>query len=166
MNNVKPDPKSMAQQIARQIAQEPLEMLKSAGEQVGTIEISQGEKPAEKAKPFEDTELKQKMQIQGQRQLDALNREVKDIAKQRLIEDLQEKINRGEEFNLANYPDLNFEERDVLSAQMQAVKIRQQAVGAALLIQPSSKPNRKFAGEGLGAKRMQTHVEKPLPPSG
>ena len=30
----------------------------------------------------------------------------------------------------------------------------------------SSKPDRKFAGEGLGAKRQQTHVEKPLPPSG
>ena len=34
------------------------------------------------------------------------------------------------------------------------------------LIQPTAKPDRKFAGEGLGAKRQQTHVEKPLPPSG
>lgn len=168
MNNTpKQDPKSIAQQIARQIAQEPLEMLKTAGEQVGVVE-SQTDQAVQPSKPKEpDEQQKQKMMIQGQRQLEALNREVKDIEKQRLIKDIQEKINNGEELNLANYPDLTMEEREVLMAQMQAVKFRTQMAGPANpLIQPSAKPDRKFAGEGLGAKRQQTHVEKPLPPSG
>jgi hypothetical protein len=161
------DPKSIAQQIAKQIAQEPFEMLKSAGEQVGVVE-SQPEQPPENQKPKEpDEQQKQKMMLQGQRQLEALNREVKDIEKQRLIKDVQEKINNGEELNLANYPELTMEEREVLMAQMQAVKARAQMAGQGdPLIQPAAKPNRKFAGEGLGAKRQQTHVEKPLPPSG
>ena len=156
------DPKSIAQQIAKQIAQEPFEMLKSAGEQVGVVE-SQPPQPNQPPQPDKSVneEQRQKMMLQGQRQLEALNREVKDIEKQRLVKDIQE------ELNLANYPDLTMEEREVLMAQMQAVKVRAQMAGQGnQLIQPTAKPNRKFAGEGLGAKRQQTHVEKPLPPSG
>jgi len=150
----------------KQIIPEPLEMLKTVREQVTGVEAL----PTEEHQPEKlkvDPELAQKMQTQGQRQLEALNREIKDIAKQRLLKDLQERINQGEEINLAGLSDLTSEEREVLMTQMQAVKTRQQmASGPMPLVQPASKPDRKFAGEGLGAKRMQTHVEKLLPSSG
>ncbi|MGD0523134.1 MAG: hypothetical protein ABSA43_01080 [Candidatus Microgenomates bacterium] len=124
----------------KQIVWEPFEVLKSAGEQVFGAEPQPPETP-QPPKPIEPTkeeQLKQKMQVRGQRQIQALETEIADIRRQR-------EKKRQEE----------------LLAEQQA---RQEIPPP--LIQPSSKPDRKFAGEGLGAKRQQTHVEKPLPPSG
>lgn len=169
MSNNQNTPQNLAKKIARQMAQEPGEILKQAGEQIAGIETAEQTQGQErtKEKPIEEKQLEQKIQNQGQRQLQALEQEIKDMSKSKLVTELQQKINEGQAVTLIDYPELSQIERDYLSSQMIMVKQRQQVQNVGQpLEEPSSKPDRKFAGEGLGAKRQQQRVEKPLPPSG
>jgi len=168
--------KSLAQQVAKQMAREPLEILKSARDQaVG------GETPSpENFSPASGSEDQKKLiQHQGElndrmkssRRMEALNRELSDIQKKDLFADLQRRISDGEEIPLEDYPALSIEEKQVLKAQMEAVKIQKQNVqnqSANVLIEPGAKKGRKLFnfGKKTEVKRQQTHVEKIVPPSG
>jgi hypothetical protein len=165
---------STAQKIAKQIAREPLEILKNAGEQaVG----SEAAKPIEKipnSSPTKPTERQENAldQMKSTRRMEALNQELKDIQKQDLFKDLQEKISLGEEIPLQDYPELSMEQKQVLKAQMEAVKtqmLNAQYANNISLEVPAihSKPSRRFgAGQKHEAEKQQTRVEKPVPPSG
>ena len=174
MNNIPKKKQDIVQKMAQQVAQEPLEILKSAGQQISGAENPEPgqnilpEETEELAKPPEEQELKEKLEIQGQRRLEALQREIQEIQNQKLVSYLQAKIAAGETIYLTDYPQLSSEEKQVLTAQMLAVKGRESAQEAASkpLVEPSTKPDRKFAGEVLGAKRQRERVERPLPPSG
>lgn len=165
--------KATAQKIAKQIAQEPLEILKTAKEQVTGEEISETlEKPTsqqEEIKP-DDENSKLKQEVQSQRLLSALDRELKDITREKLFKDLQQKIGNGEEVYLEDQDELSIEQKQVLKAQIEAMEKQKeysQQVEAKPSLFGSSKPSRRFgAGQKQTAEKQTTRVEKPVPPSG
>lgn len=172
--------KSLAQQIARQMAQEPLEVLKNASSQVTGQEVSRSQENYSQPASGEDQnklinhqqELQDKMK--ASRRMEALARELEDMHKQDLFKDLQAKISEGMEVPLENYEELTIEQKQVLNAQMEAVKFQKQQAeynqaqseGGSLF--GSAKKSRKMGGGGQkgAAQKEQTRVEKPVPPSG
>lgn len=166
--------KSLAQQIAKQIATEPLEILKTAREQtIGTETPTDHQNPpvkSEQNKPVEDQQ-KQLDRLKSGRRMEALNRELTDIRKQDIFKDLQARITNGEEIPLEDYSELSPEQKQVLKAQMEAVKIQMENAkleNGKSFVEPASKKGRQLFnfGKKQAVKQEQTRVEKPVPPSG
>ncbi|MGA3292239.1 MAG: hypothetical protein ABSC49_03800 [Candidatus Microgenomates bacterium] len=171
--------RDLAQKIAKQIAKGPLEVLKTANEQVFNPEnIPLNENPQVsqsgdlEQKKIEEQQITQD-KIRTSRGMEALKSELSDIEKQDLFKNLQEKITQGEEIPLEDYPTLSIEQKQVLKAQTEAVKYQKdqaaynESKGALPFV--SSKPNRRFGAgrsQKAEAERQQTRVEKPVPPSG
>lgn len=177
ISSAKKQAQDLSKKVARQMAQEPLEVLKSArgqlsGEQMDyyreRFKKEAADLPAQVGGKKEEG-LAQKEKAQSSRTLQALERELEDIRRDRLIKELQRKIAEGEEVSLESYPELTPEQRQVLKAQMEAVKQRQEISGKGQgLVEPKSKRARgswMFGGKSQ-AEKQQTRVEKPLPPSG
>lgn len=140
--------KALAKQIARQMAQEPLEVLKQAGKQVGGVESV--EKPQgsgqDSTLPSEiDQAEKAKIETQSRRQLQALENELKDIRERKKQAELVKA------------------QQEVQIAEARKEQEKQKGTPKA-----SSKRSRRFLGFGrkTQAEKQQTRVEKPLPPSG
>jgi len=161
--------KTLAQQIAKQMAQEPLELLNNAREQTTGEELSGQPTPM----PFEPAHDQQKAiheqqalqdTMKSSRLIEALNRELEDIHKQKIFKDLQEKIMNGEFVALEEYTELSMEQKQVLKAQMEAVKNQKEnMVTESAPLFGASKPNRKMgAGQKQQAQKAQTRVEKPV----
>lgn len=168
--------KNLAKAIVKQMAQEPAEILKTAQEQAFGKE-SFPQKPGQNLDKGVDRDRKldeqQKIsdKLRSQRHVEALNRELADIKRQNLFKDLQKRISDGEVVPLEDYPELFPEQKQVLSAQMQAVREQKTNVQRGQeegLVEPASKKGRKLFnfGKKTAMKREQTHVEKPVPPSG
>ncbi|MGA2910925.1 MAG: hypothetical protein ABSE04_03965 [Candidatus Microgenomates bacterium] len=167
--------RDLAQKIARQIAQEPLEVLRTAKEQVSDTEAPAQPGPEQGQNKNQQRNLQEQQKLQDTlkttRRMEALNQELKDIHKQDLFKDLQAKIAQGIEIPLEDYAELSMEQKQVLKAQMEAVKFQKQQAAYAQSQEgfktPTSKKGRRF-GETRKeeAQREQTHVEKPVPPSG
>jgi hypothetical protein len=169
--------KTLAQQIARQMAQEPLEILKDVKEQVVGQEFS-----GQPAGPRPENQNMQAKQIEQQnesmdkmkatRRMEALNRELEDIHKQEKFSELQKRISEGEQISLEEYPEFTLDQKQVLKAQMEAVRNQmqtQQEQSQDVLIEPASKKGRQLSSTGKKQQSMkneQTRVEKPVPPSG
>lgn len=165
--------KTLAQKIAKQMQDESLEILKDAKEQ-----ITGDENPKQQGGQFPEQEdvlheqKKAQDNIKSSRLLEAFQRELEDVRKQNLLNDLQNKIAEGKTVPLEDYPELSLEHKQVLNAQMKAIEERtenqkaQQGKGG--LIEIVSKKGRKLMnfGKKTAMKREQTHVEKPIPPSG
>lgn len=165
----------LARKIARQIAQEPLEILKTAKDQVTAPEkVAPASQPGQNGENSEKTPGdQQKLQdnMRSTRRMEALNQELKDIRKQDLFKDLQNKISQGVDVPIADYTELTMEQKQVLKAQMEAYKNQRENIinKNASIDVPTihSKPSRRFgAGQKQEAERQQTRVEKPVPPSG
>lgn len=165
----------VARSIAKQVAQEPLEILKDAGVQVTGIEAASSQSsqtPSEVAPKSEDVKQQELKDVAfSQRRMQALQNEVDEIRKQGVFKDLQAKIANGEDVALEDYPELSMEQRQVLKAQIEAVKIQKQQAEYQASVQEvptiHSKPSRRFgAGQKHEAEKAQTRVEKPVPPSG
>jgi hypothetical protein len=166
--------RDIAIKAAKQIAREPLEVLKTAGEQiVGPEAAGLQENPPAEA-PQKNFQEQQKIQdkMKASRRMEALNQELTDIHKQDLFKDLQGKIAEGIEVPLEDYPELSMEQKQVLKAQMEAVRFQKQQAeyaesqsGGSLFGSP--KKGRRFGqGQKQEAEKQQTRVEKPVPPSG
>lgn len=173
--------KSIAQNIAKQVAEEPLEILKNAGAQMvgseagwsGVQTAGQPDSQTSSGQPDNGVSAQQKLEDQtfAQRQMQALQREINDIRKQGIFKDLQARISNGEYIPLQDYPELSMEQKQVLKAQIEAVKIQQTQAKYQANLQEvptvHSKPSRRFgAGQKHEAEKAQTRVEKPIPPSG
>jgi hypothetical protein len=149
VNDTKQTAKQIAQKIAKQIAQEPIEILKQAGEQVtGTQEVGETQTqnvPSQEGQPpvpASEVQLKQKLQVQGQRQLQALETEIKEITQKK-------------------------EQKEAMEEQEEAIQKQQEQQVEKAPPQVSSKPSRRFTGgQKQAAQKEATRVEKPLPPSG
>lgn len=134
--------KQIAIQAAKQMAKEPLEVVKQAGEQVKGQTLPVGESPSQEAINANITpEEKAKIQVQGQRQIQALETEIKEI---RIAKEQKELVEKQQEL-----------------AQTEVKTETPVPVIA-------SKRSRRFGGFGqkANAEKQQTRVEKPLPPSG
>jgi hypothetical protein len=167
--------KNLAQQIAKQIAREPLEILQDIKEQT-TGETNptpeQSNKNSQSGNPSENVHAENVIadKQKSSRLIEALNRELEDIKKQNLFKEIQGRIAMGEIVPLHEYTQLTMEQRQVLSAQMEAVA-QQKRLRDASSFQDvptiTSKPSRRFgAGQKQQAQKEQTRVEKPVPPSG
>jgi hypothetical protein len=180
MNNLAQDAtksaKQMAQQIAKQMAQEPLEILKDVREQTTGQEFSgqpsgqqstgtEGQqKPIDNQDKIQDT-------MRSSRRMEALQREIEDIRKQDKFSELQKRISVGEKVPLEEYPELSMDQKQVLNAQMEAVRNQMQAQASQnqnVLVEPASHKGRQMNnfGKKQSMKNEQTRVEKPVPPSG
>lgn len=166
----------LARKIAKQIAEEPVEILKDARQQVTGEETSKvSENQTQKSQTVQgaqETEVqKVKDKAFAERRMQALQNEIEDIRKGDIFKELQARISQGEEIPLEDYPELSMEQKQVLKAQMEAVKFQKQQseYQASVMDVPSvsSKPSRRFgAGQKHEAEKQQTRVEKPVPPSG
>lgn len=169
----------LAQDLAKQIAREPLEILREAGKQIvggeqaiksqDIIQPPNIQNPESRPKNTHyQNELQDK--AKSSRRMEALNQEIADIRKQDLFNDLQSRIAEGEDVSLEDYTELSMEQRQVLKAQEEAVKNRidkEQNTGLNEVPAIHSKPSRRFgAGQRHEAEKQQTRVEKPIPPSG
>jgi hypothetical protein len=167
--------KNIAKTVAKQIAQEPLEILKTAKEQVTPTQNYREEKKEQPDNDNQAKELEEKKDSQDKmmasRRREALERELEDIKKEKLFADLQRRIANGEEVFLEEYPTLSVEQKQVLMAQMEAVKNRvemQKNQGQNTFTEPAAKKGRQLFnfGKKTAMQREQTRVEKPVPPSG
>lgn len=167
--------KNLAQAVAKQFARESQEILRTAKSQVAGETLRPQEAPQNSPQeagaagnPEGHGELQDK--IKAVRRMEALNRELEDMHKQEVFKDLQKRISQGEEIPLENYSELSMEQKQVLRAQMEAVKIqKEQMENQSVPEVPGvrSKPSRRFgAGQKREAEKQQTRVEKPVPPSG
>ena len=139
--------KTLAQQIAKQVAQEPLEVIKAGAAQVAGMEKPSSQPPprqfsqSQPAPTQADIEVLRQQDQSRSRQLhENLEREIKEI---------REKKNQ---------------ER-ILKAQAQAAPVEQKVQS----LEPvASKPSRKLFsfGQKGDAERKKTRIERPLPPTG
>jgi hypothetical protein len=164
--------KQQIKKTAQQMAAEPLELLKNAARQVTGAEnlpnnTARQEKQNDEV-PQDEQNYKKRVAEQDGRHLEALESELRDIRRQKLFNELMQKIQNGEDVSLVDFTELSYEQKDVLKAQIQAVKNRnaqQQTVST--VEAPQAKRGRKMGGGQKGAaKKEETRVEKPVPPSG
>ncbi len=176
LSSAKKQAQDLSKKIARQMAQEPLEILKSAkgqlsGEQMDYYQERIRKDAVEGKKETPTGGIAQKEKAQSSRTLQALERELQDISLDRLFKELQRKISVGEEVYLDDIPELRPEQKQVLRAQQQAVRVQMQQQAAAQnqgVVEPKSKraPGSWMQGGKQQAEKQQTRVEKPVPPSG
>ncbi|MEK7536736.1 MAG: hypothetical protein AAB559_03100 [Patescibacteria group bacterium] len=147
------------------IGEEPLEFLKSAAKQ---INVSENTKPLEQPINQEQSNLdKTAIAEKDGRHLQALESELKDIRRQKIFNELMRRIQAGENIPLEEFTELSYEQRDVLKAQIEAVKTRNSQLVTDQLVMPSAKKGRKMGGgQKQSAQQQTTRVEKPVPPSG
>jgi hypothetical protein len=163
-----------AQKTVKQIVREPLEILKDVKEQTLGETLNSSPPPPEKKNSDQEKIIEQQGKINDQmksgRRMEALQKEIDDIRKQDVFKDLQRRISEGEEISLEEYPELSVDQKQVLNAQMEAVRNQKAAANNNVLKEvPTihSKPSRRFgAGQKSQAEKEQTRVEKPIPPSG
>lgn len=162
----------------QQMQAEPLEILKTAQEQIFGEELKPNQRTQKEYKDLSpqtsSEELSQKKEgiIADNRNLEALQSEMRDIRRQKLFDKLLQRIQNGEYVAVEEFQELSHEQRDVLKAQLEAVRGQRENAKNANdkpLIEPSSKKSRRFGGFGKRknpAEKQQTRVEMPLPPSG
>jgi hypothetical protein len=136
--------KQLAQQMAKQMAREPLEILKQGAEQIKGQESSENREPSLEVKRTNvSPEEKAKIQARGQRQIQALETELREIRNTK-------------------------KQKEQVRQQQELMQQEAEAKEEKPLPVVSSKHSRRFAGFGrkAQAEKQQTRVEKPLPPSG
>jgi len=165
--------KKTAQQIAKQMAREPSEVLKTAGTQVTGSEkksanhqvssnpIHKTEKPQQNGTPSE-AELKMK----SERLLRANREELDQIRKQKVFKDIQKRISEGEEVPLENISELSMEQKQVLKAQMEAIKLRKSKQQESEFIAPVGKQKKGMVGIKGKIQRMKQKAELRKGPTG
>lgn len=172
MPQIKQTAKQMAINAAKQAARESNEYLRTASAQITGIEKSTPQERSQQpqGQQSEQPKLQEKSQQASQKDVSFLNvykGELEQIRRENLFKELQRKITEGEEVPLIDYVnELTSEQREVLQAQITAVKERKEAVKKQ---KPESVPQivTKKARGMLGAfkKRQQQHVETQKMPS-
>lgn len=184
-----PIPQNLKQALkksAKQLQNEPLEILRSAAKQVSgdeTIKLpwedvevdnkqgeeKQGSNNQTSGPSNDEKEYKKKLAEQDGRKLQALEAELLDIRRQKRFNELLAKIQGGEDVPIEEFQELSSEQRDVLKAQLEAVRTRKnQQTVTNDLPEPTAKKGRRMMGGGQkqSAQKQTTRVEKPVPPSG
>ncbi len=124
--------KNIAKQAAKQIAQEPLEILKQAGEQVaGAPSVEAKPQQPQAEKPVTTQEVQQK-KAKARSLYTALENELREI-----------QVKQAQEQQVGEEVQPQIQEKP--------------------LVEPATKPSRRFLGFGPKAhvERQKTHVERP-----
>jgi len=140
--------KTLAQQVARQVAQEPLEVIKAGIQQVTPMEKTSSQ-PTQ-------TQVYQAQPTPTQIDIEALKQQDQARSKQ-LHENLEREIKEIREKE---------KQKRILQAQAQEEAPTEQKIEP--LQQPASRPSRKLFSFGpkADAERKKTRIERPLPPTG
>jgi len=151
--------KNLAQQIAKQIAKEPFEIGKTAFEQVAGVD-NQNESPiqnnsavpnqTEIRKKSEEELIKEIDKVRGQRILEALENEIKEIA-----------VNKKNEKEKKEY--LEKQEELIQKEEIKPLIIPVSKKSRNILAGMGKKPK---ADSSLQAERQQKRVERIMPPTG
>ena len=139
MNTAQPA-KNLAQTIAKQIAQEPWEILKQAeGQITGVEQAQQQEEPIQQ----EVSDNSERDKIRSQRLMQALQVELDEIKKKK-------------------------EQEKALKIQQEQIAEDQQKNAVSALVEPAFRKGRRLFnfGKKTQMQRQQTQTERPLPPSG
>ncbi len=170
--------KTVPQDVVRRVADETLEVLGDAKSQVlvskdkpNNSQMDDGDFLGLKGDySFSEEERNRQKQADLSR-LRELESEIKKVEMEKTVRELQEKIMAGEVVYLENYPGIPIEQKQVLKAQMEAVRQRledRQQVSQPKP-EPSTRPSRRFLGFGGSKKRvedLQRSTETRMPPSG
>ncbi|AKM83380.1 hypothetical protein A2422_04190 [Candidatus Woesebacteria bacterium RIFOXYC1_FULL_31_51] len=172
MNTTAQSFKQAIKKSARTIGDEPLEILKNARDQVTGSEdyFSGNEKTNEVSKDDsairDEEQYKKKVSEQDGRHLEALEVELKDIRRQKLFNEIMQKIQDGIDVSVEEFSELTYEQREVLKAQIEVIKNKKiqslnQNNG---LIEPASKKGRRLGifGQKQAAEKQTTRVENPI----
>ncbi|CAN5335939.1 hypothetical protein BH10PAT1_BH10PAT1_0580 [soil metagenome] len=157
-----PTAQQIAQNVAKTVANESNEVLKNAVEQIFANPEVQREKQKPAEAPVAPVEKPKDLSF-----LREYKTELDQIRRDNLFKELQKKITEGEEVLLESYVnELSYEQREVLKAQMEAVKIRKQAS----VVQQNQSLPQIISRKGRGMlnsfkKQNQQHVEMRQPPS-
>ncbi|MDO8341015.1 MAG: hypothetical protein Q7T59_03505 [Candidatus Woesebacteria bacterium] len=165
--------KQAIKKSARVISDEPLEILKNAKDQITGSEdyFSENEKNNEmfendSSVRDEEQQYKTKVFEQDGRHLEALETELKDIRRQKLFNEIMQKIQDGINVSVEEFSELTYEQREVLKAQVEVAKNKKiqslnQNNG---LIEPASKKGRRLGvfGQKQAAEKQTTRVENPI----
>lgn len=138
MNTAQPA-KNLAQTIAKQIAQEPWEILKQAeGQITGVEQVQQQEIPVQQ----EISDNSERDKVRSQRLMQALQTELDEIKKKK-------------------------EQEEALKAQQEQLAKEEEKKVIEPLIEPASKKGRRLFdfGKKTQMQRQQTQTERPLPSS-
>ena len=139
MNTAQPV-KNLAQVVAKQIAQEPWEILKQAeGQITGVGQEQKQEAPVQQ----EVSDNSERDKVRSQRLMQALQVELDEIKKKK-------------------------EQEKVLKAQQEQMAKEEEKKVEQPLIEPSVRKGRRLFdfGKKTQMQRQQTQTERPLPPSG
>jgi hypothetical protein len=156
-----------AQAVAKQASYETGEFLKSAREQV----MTPPETPRQDENKKQEAPQEQKEDSTNKRHvsyLESYQQELEQIRRENLYKELLKKVTEGEVVPLEDYAkELSFEQRQVLKAQMEAVKARreqtEQEQSTNSLPQIISKQGRRMFNKLK--KQNEMHVETRQPPS-
>lgn len=155
--------KQAAINVAKQVANESNEILKTAKEQITYTTPNQNE--ATSSKPKEEQEKPKPRNLSF---LNDYKNELEEIGRENLYKELQRKISEGEEIPLGDFANqLSSYQREVLKAQMEAAKSQKEAAKA----HESETPLQIISKRGRGiintvSQRNKQHVEMRQPPSG
>jgi hypothetical protein len=142
--------KNLAQTIAKQIAQEPWEILKQGGQQItGTEQTQRQESSGQQNEAgggfFEENQklASDRDRVRSQRLMQAYQAEIDEIKKKK-------------------------EQEKTLKIQQEQMVQEQQKNVAPPLVEPASRKGRQLFnfGKKTQMQRQQTQTERPLPPSG
>ena len=162
--------KQALKKSAKTFSEEPLEILKNMARQVAPeVARGPGDTPYQQDNKINEDQERVKKQLAESdgRKIEALENELKDIRRQKLFNDLMQRIQSGEDVSIDSFQELKFEERDVLKAQLFAAKNRQAQASGKSFVEPSAKKGRRMGfGQKQSAQKQTTRVEKPVPPSG
>lgn len=116
----------------------------------------------------EEKNRQKQMDLSRLRELEA---EIEKVRIDQKIKELQEKIMAGETVYLENYPEIPIEQKQVLKAQIEAVRQRMMAQASSQSVkpEPSTKQSRRlfsFGGSKKHAEDLQRSTETRMPPSG
>ncbi len=179
VQNIASQIKSAPQDIAKKVAEETSEVLDDVITQVlGKKDISNNSQNNDSSNflglnreaSFSEEEKNRQKQADLSR-LRELESEIEKIGIEKTIRELQEKIMAGETVYLENYPNIPIEQKQVLRAQMEAVRERLASQQQAQ--QPKSEPSTRlsrrlfgFGGSKKHAEDLQRSTETRMPPSG
>lgn len=168
--------KKAPQDIAKKVLEETSEvwdeavgqMLSSDRRQNSSVDNDPLGLKADASFSEEEKNRQKQMDLSRLRELEA---EIEKVRIDQKIKELQEKIMAGETVYLENYPEIPIEQKQVLKAQIEAVRQRmmEQESSQSVKTEPSTKPSRRlfsFGGSKKHAEDLQRSTETRMPPSG
>lgn len=164
--------KQIAIDTARQIVREPVEILKNAAETIASPDIKDIQnKELKNAHPsiIPDKKKEEENQKRDLRLVQALENEMKDISRNKVMKEIQNKIANEEIIYFESYPELSVEQIEILKKQQYQIteKRKYEAQIEKNNIPTTSKKGRRFgSSRKQAAEKESTRTENPVPPSG